>query len=223
MEASTRRAPFRRKMWHFVQPQITAARPVAQIQSRHDVEKSHQLGRLIPWITDQPFVCAFAGEDDFLSVRMDALGQFEQGAARGIDHRSFGGFNEPWITFERFAIAVFLDNWRLGSDVPRGETGRAQFVKLRLIHPHRVSVDRRTFETAGQGEDHARIHTAGKIGSDRNIRAQPFLDRLQEELLEFIDQRTRIVSPFLFTLRREIHFPVGAFRNDRTLCPNFLA
>ena len=204
-------------MRHFVQAQITAARQVAQIHSRDGVEKSHELGRLVPRITDQPFVGAFAGEHDFLAIGMNAFGQFEQGAARCIDHRSFGGFNEPWITFERFAIAVLLDNRWLGPDVPGGETCRTQFVKLRLIHSHGISVDRRTFETAGQGEDHARIHPTGKIGSHWNIRAQPFFDSVQKELLEFIDQRTRIVSPFLFTLRREIHFPVGAFRNDRTL------
>ena len=148
---------------------------------------------------------------------MNALGKFEQGAAGGVDHRSFGGFNEPGITFERFAIAVLLDDRWLGPDVPRGETRCTQFVKLRLIHANGVGVDRRTFETAGQGEDHARIHTAGKIGSHWHIRAQPFFDRLQKEPLEFIHQRTRIVSPLLFTLRREIHFPVGAFGNDRTL------
>ena len=96
------------------------------------------------------------------------------------------------ITFERFAIAVLLDNRRLGPDVPGGETGGTQFIELRLIHAHGISVDRRTFETAGQGEDHARIHPTGKIGSHGNIRAQPFFDSLQEEPLEFIDQRTRI-------------------------------
>ena len=112
-------------MRHFVQPQITAARPVAQLQSGHDVEESQQLGRLIPRVTDQPFVCAFAGKDDFLSVRMDALGQFQQGAARCIDDRSFGGFNEPGITFERFTIPILLDNRRLRPDVLSRETCRA--------------------------------------------------------------------------------------------------
>ena len=148
---------------------------------------------------------------------MDALGQFQQRAAGGIDYGSFGGFDESWITFERFAIAVFLDNRRLGPDVPRGQTGCTQFVKLRLIHSHGIGVDRRALETVGQREDHARIHTPGKIGAHRHVRAQPLFDGVQEKPLEFIDQRARVFSPFLFTLGREIHFPIGAFRDDRTL------
>ena len=195
MEASTRRRHSGGKCGTLFKPQIAAARPVTQIHSRDGVEKSHQLGRLVPWVTDQPFVGPFAGKDDFLTVRMDALGQFEQGAASGIDYWRFGRFNQLWITFERFAIAVLLHNRRLGSDVPGGETCRTQFIKLRLIHPHGIGIDRRTFETAGQGEDHARIHTAGKIRSHWNIRAQPLLHGLHQELLEFIHQRTRILLP----------------------------
>src|SRR5260370_18132194 len=98
---------------------MTGAREVAKIHSRPSSEKSHELGRFVPWITDQPFVGAFAGQDDFLAIGMNALGKFEQRAAGRVDHRSFGGFNESRITFERFAIAVLLyDRW-LGSDVPR--------------------------------------------------------------------------------------------------------
>jgi len=131
--------------------------------------------------------------------------------------RSFGGFNEPRITFKRLAIAILLDNRWLGPDVLGRETCRTQFVKLWLLHSHSISVDSRTFETGGQGEDHTRIHTTGKIGSHWNIRSQPFFDSVQKEPLEFIYQHIRIVSPFLFTLRREIHFPIGPFRYDRTL------
>ena len=125
MDASTRCAPFRRKVRHFVQPQITAARPLAQLQSGHDVEESQQLGRLIPRVTDQPFVRAFAGKDDFLPVRMDALGQFQQRAAGGVDHRRFGRFDQPGITLERLAIPVILHDRRFGPDVFGGEARRA--------------------------------------------------------------------------------------------------
>src|SRR6267142_3044732 len=209
-------APFRRKMRYLIQAQVTPPCPIAQIQSRHDVEKPHEPGGFVPWITDKPFVRAFASQDDFLTIGMNALGKFEQGAASGVDHRSFSGFNEPGITFECFQIAIVLDNGWLRSDVPRRETRCTQFIKLRLIHPHRVSVDCRTLETTSKGEDHARIHTARQIRSNRDIRAQSFLDGLRKKPLEFIHQRTRIISPFLFTLGRKIHFPIGAFGNDRT-------
>src|SRR5260370_38632082 len=102
------------------------------------------------------------------------------------------------ITLKRVAIAVLLYNGRLRSDVPGRKTGRTQFIKLRLIHSHSVSVDRRALETAGQGEDHARINTTREEGAYWHIRPQPFCHGLQEQPLESIHQRTPMIYHFLF-------------------------
>ena len=65
-------------MRHLIQTQVTALCPKTQIQSRQDVEKSEELGRLVPGITDEPLVGTFAGQDDFLAIGVNALGEFEQ-------------------------------------------------------------------------------------------------------------------------------------------------
>ncbi len=63
---------------------------------------------------------------------------------------------------------------------------------------------------ARQRDDHARIDAAGQIRADRHIRPQPLFDRVQQHLLEVIDQPARIVAALLVARVWKIHFPISA-------------
>ena len=58
-----------------------AAGPVAEGEAGDEVEEVEGFGDFVPGITCEPFVRAFAGEDDFLSVLMDAAGEHEERGA----------------------------------------------------------------------------------------------------------------------------------------------
>ena len=141
---------------------------------------------------------------------MNALREFEQRSTRGINDGTFRGFNQAWITFQRFAIPILLNDRRLCPDVPRGQTGCVELIELRLFNADRIGVNRGTFQPTGQRQDHARIDATRKIRADRNIGPEPFFNGLQQKALEFVHERGRILAPFLFALCWKIHLPVGA-------------
>ena len=141
---------------------------------------------------------------------MDAPRELKQRRARCVDHGRFRGGDEFWISCERVFVAEILDDRRLGADVARRETGCIEFIQFRCMNANCVGVDRRTFQVAGQRHDHARVDAAGKISAHWNIRAQPLLDRLQQKLLEVVNEPLRIVAAFLRTFIGKIHFPKRA-------------
>src|SRR5437868_12352185 len=113
-------------------------------------------------------------------------------------------------------MAEVLHDRRFGADVSRRETCCIQFIQLRLVHAHGIGVDRRTFQLAGQRQDHARVDTAGKIRADWNISPQSFLDGLEQKRLEIVNESVRIFAPFLRTLIGKIHFPKRSLLHYRT-------
>src|SRR5262245_4827614 len=60
-----------RIVWHFIQPEKGSAHPVAKWQARDEVKESNRFGGLVPRITDQPLVSAFARHHNFLTGDMN--------------------------------------------------------------------------------------------------------------------------------------------------------
>src|SRR5262249_36483896 len=135
------RSPFRRKMRHLVQSKISTSGTIAQVHTRQAIQKTHELGRFVPRITNQPFVGTFTRKHDLLTIAMHALCQFEQSATRSIDDWRLGRLDEFRITVERFEITIVLHDRWLRPDVARGKTGRAQFIELGFTDPHSISID----------------------------------------------------------------------------------
>jgi hypothetical protein len=58
-----------------------AAGTIAEGETGDEVEEVEGFGDFVPGITCEPFVRAFASEDDFLSVFVDAAGEHEESGA----------------------------------------------------------------------------------------------------------------------------------------------
>src|ERR1051325_6010943 len=201
-------------MRHLVGPEVGIARNIAQPEAGNQIKKPYEFGRFVPWISDKPFVGAFASEHDFLSTAVDFSRKLEQRGAGGIDDGRFGRGNQSGIRLECVLVPKILHDWRLGPDMAGGKTCGIEFVEIGLVHADRVGIDGWAFQMAGQRHDHAGVHAARKISAHRNISAQSLFDGLEEKLFEIIHQPLGIIAPFLTTLIGKIHFPKRTFLHN---------
>ena len=194
-----------------------AAGAVAEGESGDEVEEVEGFGDFVPGITCEPFVRAFASEDNFLSVFVDTAGEHEEGSAGGIDDGGFGGLDELGVGFEDVGGAEGLDEGRGDADVFGGLIGAAEFVEDGIVDLDGVGADVGAFDVAGHGDDEAGVEAAGEVGADGDVCAEAFFDGVEEDLLEFVDELLRVggVGKRFVALIREVEFPEGLFADDR--------
>src|SRR5215472_10934051 len=97
-------------MRDLVQMEVSVPRKITQWEAGHEVEETDQLCSFVPWITNQPFVCAFAGQYDFLPITVDATSKLEERGARCINDRSFRGGDQFRISRNYIVVAKILYN-----------------------------------------------------------------------------------------------------------------
>src|ERR1700747_3720394 len=97
--------------------------------------------------------------------------------------------------------------------MPSHQVSRTKLIEFRSVNADRVGVNRWTFEMTGECGGHAGIDATRQIGTNRYIRPQSLLYRLQHYLLEAIHQSARILSRVLVAPIREIHLPIRMLAN----------
>lgn len=194
-----------------------AAGAVAEGEAGDEVEEVEGFGDFVPGITCEPFVRAFAGEDDFLSVFVDAAGEHEERGAGGVDDGGFGGLDEFRVGFEDVGGAEMLDQGRGDADVFGGLIGAAEFVEDGIVDLDGVGADVGSFDAASHGDDEAGVEAAGEVGADRDICAEAIFDGGEEDLLEFVDELVRVGGGVLVALVGEVELPEGLLADDWVL------
>ena len=194
-----------------------AAGEVAEGEAGDEVEEVEGFGDFVSGITCEPFVRAFAGEDDFLSVFVDAAGEHEERGAGGIDDGGFGGLDELGVGFEDVGGAERLDEGWGDAELTGGLIGAAEFVEDGIVDLDGVGADVGAFDVAGHGDDEAGVEAAGEVGTDGDICAEAFFDGGEEDLLEFVDELLGVGGGVFVALVGEVELPEGLLADDWVL------